>query len=423
MVFLKNIKIVRYIVFFLLVNISFSCFSKTYRTEIFNDKIKSLQVISSENWDSPPIIELRGNDFVEIKFDELSHEHKYFTYTISHCNADWTLSNLTSLEFLQGFQNMTIDNYISSFNTTMPYTNYKIFLPNENAQFKISGNYVVEVFPENGDKPILSACFSVVEPAKFPFTAKFSSNTDIDFNKSHQQLSFNFNCKSYNIISPQQELKIFILQNNRTDNMVKGIQPSSILNGEYSYYHNRNLIFEAGNEYRRFEMTTTAYRGSGIEELNFHSPFYHVTLFKDEFRSGKSYIYDQDQNGKYLVRCVQGNDYDAESDYFFVHFSLDSPEPLLGRVYIQSEIFNNILDNRSEMIYNRERKVYEKTVLLKQGLYNYIYILKESSTSKGSTAMIEGNYFETENEYLIFIYHRPLGERYDRLIGVKRIKG
>ncbi len=413
----------KYVLCLLLICSALPVFSRKYRTDSFDEKIKSLQVQRVNDWQASPIIRLGGREQIEIKFDEMSHEYKQFTYTITHCNADWVPSQLTPVEFMQGFQNLQLDDYLFSFNTTMPYTNYRLVLPNNDVRFKVSGNYAVDIFDsENPDRPVLCACFSVVESSSLSINAQVSTATDIDFNKAHQQISFSLNCRDYKIISPQQELKVFVMQNNRINNMTGELQPSSILNGIYTYQHNKNLIFEAGNEYRRFEMTTTAYKGIGIEGLDFHAPYYHVTLFQDKFRSYRPYVYDSDQNGRYLVRCVDGENYDSESDYFFVHFSLDAPEPLPGKVYIQSEAFYNILDSRSQMTYSPAEKAYTKTALLKQGAYNYMYLFRKDGNSPATTAAIEGNFYQTENEYLILVYHRPWGERYDRLVGVEKLK-
>jgi hypothetical protein len=342
---------------------------------------------------------------------------------VIHCDAGWTPSVLTPIEYIHGFQQMQIENYLVSFNTTRPYTHYRILFPNDNTRFKVSGNYAVQVFDsEKPEKPLLSACFSVRETDALPISAQISTATDIDFNRAHQQVSFTLNGRNCRITAPRQELKIFVLQNNRTDNMVKDLYPAVIAGSQYRYDHNRSLIFEAGNEYRRFEMTTTAYKGMGIDELDFHEPYFHVTLFKDMPRAGKSYLYDEDRNGRYLVHAIDAENQDSEADYFFVHFSLAVPEPFPGKVFIQSEAFNNILDARSEMLYNREKKIYEKTALLKQGAYNYMYLVTEGLSAKGATAPIEGNFFETKNEYRILVYYRATGERVDRLIGELKVE-
>lgn len=412
-----------YLAWVLLLFGMFSATAQVYRTTAYSDKIKSILVNPVDEWDGDALIQLNGEKQIEIRFDELSHEYKTLTYSVIHCNADWTRSDLSPIEYIQGFQEMPINDYLFSFNTTMNYTNYRLVLPNEDTRFKVSGNYAVEVYDSgNKEKPLLTACFSVMEAEGIPITAKVSGNTDIDFNKAHQQLTFSLRCRDYRITSPQQELKVYIQQNNRTDNLVKQIQPASILNGEYTYRHNKQLIFAAGNEYRRFETITTAYNGMGVNEVSFHSSYYHVSLFRDVPRANRSYIYDEDQNGRYFPRCVDCENYDSEPDYFFVHFSLNAPEPYLGKVYILSEAFDNLLDARSEMQYSFEEKAYIKTALLKQGSYNYLYLLQETKQGSGLTASTEGNYAETENEYRIWVYHRELGGRYDRLIGSSSIR-
>jgi hypothetical protein len=367
---------------------------------------------------APPVIVDGESRKMEIRFDEMSHEYKNLYYTVIHCDADWTPSVLTPVEYLRGFRQMQIDDRLFSFNTTMAYTHYRVLLPNDDVQFSVSGNYAVQVFDsEKPEIPLLSACFSVRERDAMPVSASVSTTTDIDFNKAHQQIAFTLNGRNYRITSPRQELKIFVMQNNRRDNMVTDLQPATIAGARYIYDHNRSLIFEAGNEYRRFEMTTTAYHGMGIAGLDFHEPYFHVTLFEDASRAGRSYIYDEDRNGRYLVHAVDARDQDSESDYFFVHFSLSATEPFPGKVYIQSEAFNNILDIRSEMQYNREKQRYEKTALLKQGAYNYLYLATGGLSAAGTTTPFEGNFFETGNEYLILVYYRAPSERFDRLVG------
>ena len=73
------------------------------------------------------------------------------------------------------------------------------------------------------------------------------------------------------------------------------------------------------------------------------------------------------------------------------------------------------------MKYNPETHAYECARLLKQGAYNYQYLYVAPGSTVGSTAQAEGNFYETENEYLILVYHRPFGERYDRLIGMQQV--
>ncbi len=395
--------------------------AQPFRTEPFSDKIKTLRVNVVDNWDLPPVIELEGGQYIEVSFDELGAQPERYTYTLTHCNADWTPSQLIAAEYMSGFQYQTINDYAVSFNTTMEYVNYRMYFPNEDLTMKVSGNYVVRVYPENDQQhPILSACFSVVEH-QTNIGMQVSPRTDMGVNRTYQQVSFHVNYTD-NRISPMQDLKVYVLQNNRRDNWGALKNPLNIQANKLIYDHNPQLIFEAGNEYRRFEMTSFKYNGLNIAGIQFHAPYYHIDLRPDVIRSNKGYSYDQDIDGKYLIRTQDGIEYDTEADYFFAHFYLPCEQPFPEDIYLLSEIFNNIADQRSQMEYSAADKGYIKTVLLKQGHYNYMYVTKKSGTSVLNTALIEGNFYQTENEYEVYVYCRPMGARYDQLIGFQQLK-
>ncbi|BEG98352.1 DUF5103 domain-containing protein [Bacteroides sedimenti] len=395
--------------------------AKAQHNEVYSSKIQSLQVKVNDNWLAPPVISLNSDDIVEISFDELSHEYHRFQYVISHCNADWTPSDLNEIDYLEGFNNSPIEDYKNSLNTTMLYTHYRLSLPNEQVKLKVSGNYVVTIFDDDdSSKPICKAYFSVVEK-KVAIAASVSSNTDIDTNKSHQQVSFKVNYNGYTIRNPQNEVKIKVMQNLREDNCVTNVQPSYVSPTELRYEYNRDLIFEAGNEYRRFEMVSIRHAARGIQTIRYFAPYYHTILFPDEVRN-RNYSFDKDQNGRYYVRYDLGNNNDIDADYMFVHFSFPWKGLLPdGDLYLQGSFTNDNFTDNYRLTYNPETQSFESTQLLKQGAYNYQYLFVPTKSNKATGALTEGNFYETENEYLILIYHRPFGERYDKLIGVQPV--
>jgi len=404
-----------------------TCFNaaaqETYRSEVMRSDIKSLQVKIEGEMISSPFIELNGEKRIEISFDALHHTSGRYAYSVIHCDADWKKSILIPLEYMRGFQNVPLNDFSFSISTTTNYTNYKLFLPNDDTQFTVSGNYVVQIYDENNpDNIILNACFSVVEPL-ININASISGNTDIDFNKEHQQIEFTIDKKNINIAYPQTDLKIFVYQNNNINDMRTNIHPMTITTGQLQYKRNRALIFEAGNEYRRIEFLTHRYKGMGVEEIGYYDPYYHITLYSDRIRSNRAYFYDEDQNGRFFVHCSGCQDPDTEADYYVVHFSLQSQQLTTGNVYLLGDMFNNIIDNNSVMEYNIETGAYEKSVMLKLGNYNYQYAFVEDGGTKVSLRQIEGNFHETENEYTIAVYYRPIGStKYDRLIGVANVR-
>jgi len=401
--------------FFLLLLATSLSAQQAYRTEVFRDDIKSLEIRQTGILLSSPVLTLGSSQGLEIVFDALHHTEGRFAYKIIHLDADWKPSSLIPIEYMKGFNEQSIDDFKPSFNTTTLYTNYRLALPNDNMQFIASGNYAAVIYEESApDEPVLTACFSVVEPLT-EITATVSGNTDIDFNKTHQQVEFTVHANNLNITHPQSDLKIYVWQNNNLSDARSGLTPTSIRSNQFIYSHNRNLIFDARNEYRRFEFQTHQYDGMGVESTKFFSPYYHITLFGDRRRT--NYVYDQDQNGRFFINCRNCQTPDNEADYFIVHFSFASERFSNGEVYLFGDFFNNIADARSRMEYDTSRGVYEKAVMLKQGLYNYLYAYKAQGSTRLTLDETEGDFFETENEYTIAVYFRPFGARYDRLVG------
>ena len=395
--------------------------AQKFRTSTFSDEVRTLRVFPVDRWDAMPVIELGTGDQIEINFDVMNPAPGAYTYTITHCNADWAPSQLIQSEFMSGFQNHFVDDFASSFNTTMNYVNYRLTFPNEDITLKVSGNYAVQIFPQNSNEPILHACFSVVEK-KTDIAMQVTSQTDRGMNNFFQQVNLTLTYDNNEVRRPTQDLQVYVRQNNRTDNEAALVKPLRMQRNQLVFEHVPALIFDAGNEYRAFEMVTHRTNGVNIESIKFYDPYYHVFLFPDKIRAGRAYFFSQDINGKVFIRTLLGDDYDTMADYYIVHFFLAAENPFPDDVYILSEVFNNILDDRSKMDYNPQEGGYTKSVLLKEGYYNYLYLTKKNGMSSGSMALIEGNYFQTENEYQVLVYFRRAGDRYDQLIGTQTVQ-
>jgi hypothetical protein len=395
-----------------------------YRTEIFDKEINTLQTYLAGDPLSYPVLRLGSQDQIQVSFDQMSHISRNYSYAIIHCNADWTQSSLFEMEYIDGFANSTIDDYEMSMNTTLDYTHYRFSFPNQDFNFKTSGNYVVKVFENNDpENVVLTATFSVVEPLVNVF-GKIRGNTDIDTQSKHQQIDFEVVNGDYQIRDVMSELKVAVRQNNRPDNEVSGIKPTFTTPSKQSYINNKALIFEGGNEFRQFDIANIRTGDYSVEDITFLEPYFHVTLKQDNILNNIPYHFYEDVNGKYIIN-VQFNDYDdSEADYAYVHFSLFSQEPsLAGKVYLSGDLTHGILDANSEMTYNFSTRSYEKTLLLKQGGYNYQYLFVNNGDTVGQAGIAEGSHWETENDYLIFVYHRGFGDRYDRLVGYQLLSG
>lgn len=391
------------------------------RHEILDRQLHTLQVVVNDDPLLPPIMNLGGGNHLEIGFDEFSHEYHRYIYKVEHCNADWSPSTeIFESDYMNGFNGEPIEDYEKSFNTTVLYTHYSLRIPNENISLKLSGNYKLTVYNDEGDEPVpvLTACFSLVEPG-VGIGATVSANTDIDFNKSHQQVDFSVNYGLVKVIDPHRELKTVVMQNRRWDNCVVNPKPNIQAANKIEFTHNRQLIFPAGNEYHKFEILDVHIPTLNVDRMEWFDPYYHATLYPNQ--TSRNYLYDEDQNGAFIIRNSDDEDVATTCDYVFTHFTLKSPQLPGGEVYLNGEWTYNRFIPEYRMTYNRETQAYEATALLKQGYYNYNYLFVPDGETQGNSGRTDGNFYETENEYIILVYHRPNGGRYDKLVGYRRM--
>ena len=376
-----------------------------------SDRINTLRTISCGEWERAPLITIGTDETIEFSFDEMSHEYHRFTYLITHCDAQWKSSDLIESEYMDGFNDLPIDEWENSMNTTFDYTHYTLTLPNDDVKLKLSGNYRISI-REDG-REVAWFRFLVAEGMR-NLSATVSGNTDIDTHDAHQQLDMTVSQNGLTVRDPDREIYTVIMQNRRFDNAVINPHPTYDSGGKLTYEHCRELIFPAGNEFRRFEVVNMYDYFRNVDRVSFHDPYYHVSLMEETRRH--AYKFDYDHNGRYLIRYNQAADSDTEADYMFVHFSLTS-EPLSdGHLYVSGQFTGGTPARKYLMEYNSLTGKYEAIVLLKQGAYDYQYLWVPDGETTGQTKPTEGDWYETRNEYLILLYYRQRGSRYDRLV-------
>ncbi len=371
-----------------------------------------------------PVVTPGTPGVLAIEFDMLRDDREYLRYSLRHCDASWQPSALNEPEYVDGFNEGTIEDYAYSQATTVPYTHYRLEFPQPDMMPKVSGNYLLSIYPEGEPDRVLARVRLMVSEQSAAVSAALTSRTDVDYNDAHQQLSLTVDTERADVADPFNDLIVSVQQNGRLDNKRMLRHPMRASRTQAVYEHTPELIFEAGNEYRRFETVNVTYPTMGVEAIDWLDPYYHFTLAPDAPRSEGSYSYDETQNGRFLVR-VQGaaDGEDAtQADYAVVHFSLDMPEMPGAMVFLDGDFTDRRFDDNSRMLYNPATGLYERAMLLKQGAYNYQYLVVPPGAGRGYTAQAEGDYYPTRNEYTVKVYHRAPGARYDRLIAVALIR-
>ncbi len=393
--------------------------STFYTNHIFDQRIKTVQLYK-DGWNlSYPIIKLNSNEKLVLNFDLLGDQPETYYYTFIHCDKDWNKSDIFPNDYMTGYTENPIEDYENSFNTTVSYIHYKLSFPNDRVSLKLSGNYILLIYPSDKlEEPAITQRFIVTEDAaKIEITAHRPQMTKD--NNTHQQVDFVVNYSGLSINDPYRDVFAFILQNGRWDNAKRNLKSDFYGNNELKYnsLSDKN-IFRGGNEYRYFDIKSIRYKSEYVKRIDYAIPNYNIYLYPSDNREFKPYFYWKDFNGKYYIAFQEGQKPDIESDYVYVYFTLPSDQMISGgKMYISGSLNNWVFDKNNLMAYNSERKEYECTMLLKQGWYNYEYVFRKDVETNGTATLFEGSHYETENDYIVLIYYRNPRDRFDRVIG------
>lgn len=367
---------------------------------------------------SYPLIQLGSNDILEVSFDELALDVRNLYYSFEHCNADWRPSQLMEMDFVKGYNLFQATEYQYAFNTTFDYIHYRVEIPSREVQLLASGNYRIK-FHDGPDisRTLLSVPFYVYEPLvnitpriKYTSSPDYRMLQEVDFVVQHPGLS---------ITNAQNEVKVVVAQNGRLDNPITHLKPLFVRHNELVYDYSLENTFEGGNEFRWLDVRSTRFWPQHVREVKFFDPHYHFILQPDAWGDNISYLYREDFNGKFFIERKEGGDANIEADYVYVHFSLPMHQPFKdGEIHIMGSLTRWQFNETSQMRYNPQYNCYEGTLLLKQGFYNYQYVLLPHGKTKASAMPLENSFGQTENDYIIMVYHRGFADRHDRLVGV-----
>lgn len=415
-----------FLIFFLLCLPAVRAHSQSLReANILEDRIYSETIHTVElyrtGWRlSDPVLQKGEVNTLTLGFDDLSDTPENYSYTFIHCDATWKPDDLLPEDYLDGYTENDIRDYESSINTTVPFVHYKLIIPNEDVRFRVTGNYILEVYKDNdADRPAFTARF-MIHSANVHITGKVVRTTGPD-RPRNQQLTFAVDYGGLPVRSPADELYVVVRQNGRWDNALKGVRPSENGNGRLVFGIPAGVIFPGGNEYRNLDIKSVRYQSPGIVKIDYNPPYYNVILEPAKIRSLQPYLTQKDLNGRFYIENSRGSTADTDADYFNVFFTLPANFPFDGNVYIFGALSQWNYGKRNRMMYNEKKHQYEAAMMLKQGMYNYLYAVKNPDAPAGDITRIEGSHWETENAYHILVYYREPGERYDRLVGVKTI--
>jgi len=364
-----------------------------------------------------PLIQLGTQDVLTFQFDELGDYVSDFRYAIVQCDYKWDATDVSTFEYIDGFSDGYINDYDFSFNTTYDYVHYTMTIPNEDFRITKSGYYVVVVFRDDIEDPVLTRRFMVVH-SRVEIQGGVAVTRNPSLREKYQEIVFSIDHEGFALTNPFQEVNVTVTQNDRWDNAIYGIKPLHINENQLLFNYNMKIAFPTGREYREMDIRTLRYRTEGVRAIDTRDSTNIVYLMPDPLRRLEDYRAEGDLNGKYLIDRQEGRYGELEADYAMVNFHLPFQTPLSnGTFYVVGGFNDYQLSEENKMTFDPQTGAFETMIFMKQGFYNYIYVFVEDGKQFKDHSFTEGNYYDTENDYAVYVYYRPFGQRYDELIG------
>ncbi|RBL88439.1 type IX secretion system plug protein [Chitinophaga flava] len=386
---------------------------------VYYNNIKSVKFNQTGDPLSMPMYTIGTGEKLELSFDDMDNDVKNYYYSFVLCNADWTPAQVNQFDYMRGFSETRILNYKMSSVALQRYTHYSVHLPGTNSYPIKSGNYLLKVYLDSDTTQLAFTRRLYVVENKAGIAGFIQQPITPKLFRTHQKINFEINTGSLNIQNPFDQIKVVILQNYRWDNAITNLKPQFINGNTIKYNAEMDCIMPAGKEFRWIDLRSFRLQTERVRHSEYHSNSTDVFAVPDVERADKLYQFIKDLNGKYYLATIDNYDPNFEGDYASVHFSFLAPEPYAGYdMYLFGEVTNYECNSNSKMTYNAASRAYEATLFLKQGYYNYIYGLVDKTVpnAKFNTELTEGDYWETENNYTILLYFRPLGGRADELV-------
>jgi hypothetical protein len=407
----------------------------------YEPNVRTVQLFRGDQQLTPPMLHLNDASFLSLNFDVIHNKPDNLYFTVIHCNADWTQSNLFPIQYLEGMEDSWIQDVQLSRATRVHYVHYGARIPAPGMRFKHSGNYLLLVY-RGFDKQdlILTRRFIVVEPGvRIVPNLGLTTNTAQRFRL--QQLEFDIYPQALSSQNPLFDYRVAVMQNFRWDNMQQNLQPLYLQHDRLEYRFDAAGVFQGGNEFRMFDIRGLMGARMGLAGTLLSDTINSAVLLPDKPRTQNAYASEPDLNGLFFIATEMAGISHLEADYVWTVFTLNMPNPLPDAdVYVFGAMTDWRAAPHSKMYWNAPERRYETQMLLKQGLYNYQYVtlpntapepIAQGGKGKGKPkaapaprpdeARLEGSHFETENFYTILVYYRAPGDQGDRLVGMQHV--
>lgn len=381
--------------------------------------LRSINIVNVKKGIILPYAKL-GERF-EISFDDLDSDIKNYYYKVEHCESNWEVSDIFDNDFLEGYNEAEITKYKYSFNTLKKYTHYSFTFPNNRMRVLVSGNYLLKVYLDDPDEPAFVRRLVIYEDI-VTIGAKARRATVVNKMDTDQQINFTLNHKDLTIDNPSTEISVNILQNNTWNNAIYNLKYQYVGNKTLIYNYNDKSNFKGGNFFFHFDTKSIRTAGLYTDYINLKDIYNHY-LYTSYPRYNLPFTIQQDFNGGFVLRTIDGGDIENEGDYTNVHFHLDPNIEYPDYDFYVYGAFNDWrLEEENRLKFNKSKNIFETEILLKQGYFDYKFVAYNNKKDVFMPNKLSGSFYQTENNYSIIVYYRDMNSRFDRVVGFLQIR-
>lgn len=357
-----------------------------------------------------------GESF-ELQFDDLYGNEADYYYDIKQYSYDWSApSDLSKAEYLNGMDNQRIMTYENSFNTLQMYSHYRQRFPNKLNQILKSGNYLFTIL--NDDREVVFSRKVIIYEEEVNVGLLIRRSRDFEGIDTRQNVEMTVNYGDKLLQNPIQNVKVTLFQNGNWKTSISNIKPQYTLGSQLIYRYNKETQFWGGNEAYTIDNKLIRNTNNTVSKVTSGDNIYNTFLYVNTPRKNQPYTYFPDINGNFYIVSDNVQNAAIEADYSWVYFALEATTLTEGSIYIAGMFNNYALTDDFKMTYNKKTGLYEKAILMKQGFTNFQYILTDKNGNIDFANAVDGNYYQTENNYTAIIYYKGNSDRYDRVIGI-----
>ncbi|PID58184.1 MAG: hypothetical protein CR986_08170 [Ignavibacteriae bacterium] len=380
--------------------------------------IKSLKTYTSRSETELPVLQMNSNNKLNIYFEVEAETQPSFNIIFKFCDAEWQPydNNLLTEVGSTIFYNVDVQPLPFEIHGANYFVNETF--PTKNIKFNVTGKWMFFITDKFDDNLIYDygKFFVVGNKVKlnFEIDEKRREGSISDNNARDRVINFEVNFAIPYFLDPFRIEHIEIIKNNELNNPIILDKDVYSQNRAFRWDAGKYFSFiikdvEPGSEYRqidtrsenRYPFPKTKARFSGIE----YSEFY---------KQNK-----KDLNGGFLLM----DNKNIEADYLETKFEFKPHKEIKNDIFIVGSFTNWEVLPRFKL--KKRNDIYTINIELKRGKYDYQYVtgnIKDEKVVNIDWRIFEGNFWDTENIYSIFLFYKsPINGEYDEIIGYKQI--